>query len=478
MSGLVSRVIIFMVAGVLAGLVTWVVSDLLILPLSAILPGVFSVISNDAGHLSAHEYNTYLLIFASWGTCIALFLTLAESLLTGVRIPVGRLVGISLLVGILAGFIGGHLGMAFFGPLYVSPTRTPVDFLRNVIARGLGWAIIGALAGTAPGWVKWSPRVGRNGFIGGLIGGMIGGATFEILPYLLIGLSSPGIASRLFGFAITGAMIGLFIALVNELLKEAWIRVVIGRNEGKEFLIEKQETRIGRFELSDIPLFGDPSVARTHAILAAAPGGQFTVRDTGESESGVLVNGQRISSEIPVKNGDQIQLGNKLLVFYERLTREPTVATPKDVAPSRPVDSGLPSLADLPKAETTSGVWNPSVRPQTSQASRTIMVGNNTTSPGGTPSRLMTSSGPHAGTTFLLRAGAVIGRDPNADIAIPNDSKASRSHARIVSDISGGYAVEDAGSTNGTFVNGQRISRQSLSVGDTIVIGGTSLRLE
>lgn len=90
----------------------------------------------------------------------------------------------------------------------------------------------------------------------------------------------------------------------------------------------------------------------------------------------------------------------------------------------------------------------------------------------------MTSSGPHAGTTFLLRAGAVIGRDPNADIAIPNDSKASRSHARIVSDISGGYAVEDAGSTNGTFVNGQRISRQSLSVGDTIVIGGTSLRLE
>lgn len=461
MNGLGGRVVFFTIAGLLAGLLTWVVSDLFILPLSALLPRLFSPIGDDAGTLSPREYNTYLLVFAAWGTLIALLLSLADVFLSGTKAQWGRLIGVALLVGVLAGFIGGHLGMAFFGPLHVAPTKTPFDFLRNVIARSLGWAIIGALAGTAPGWAKWSARLGRNGLIGGLIGGLLGGMTFEILPYLLIGLPSPGIASRLFGFAITGAMIGLFVALVNELLKEAWIRVVVGRNEGKEFLIEKQETRIGRFELSDIPLFGDASVARTHAILAAAPGNRFTLRDTGESPSGVLVNGQRISSESPVKNGDQIQLGNKLLVFYERLTKEPTVTAPKDVAPARTVNTGLPSLADLPSA----GVGG-NAQHATRNTQHAI------------PTRLTAASGPHAGAMFVLRPGAVVGRDPNADIPIPNDQKASRSHARIIADGAGGYAVEDMGSTNGTFVNGQRVTRQPLASGDTIIIGGTSLRLE
>src|SRR3712207_8247138 len=48
---------------------------------------------------------------------------------------------------------------------------------------------------------------------------------------------------------------------------QAWFRVLVGRNEGKEYLVDKEETRIGRAELADVPLFGDPRIARTHAIL-------------------------------------------------------------------------------------------------------------------------------------------------------------------------------------------------------------------
>ena len=400
-------------------------------------------------------------MFTAWGGFIGVLLGVADTLLSGMPNQWGKVIGVGLLVGILSGLIGGALGMLLFGPLYVFPAKNPLDFLRNVFARGVGWAIIGAMAGTAPGWRKWSVRVGRNGFIGGLIGGLLGGATFEIIPYLLVGLSSPGIAARLFGFAITGAMIGLFIALVNELFKEAWIRVVVGRNEGKEFLIEKEETRIGRYELSDVPLFGDPSVARTHAIVAAQGGGRFLLRDTGESPTGVLVNGQRIVGEALVRNGDQIQLGGKLLVFYERFTKTPTAAEPKDVAPVRPANNGLPSLADLPQASV----------PNAARSAAEPIVNNSY------PTRLVATGGPYAGMTFSLRPGAVIGRDPNVEIPIPNDAKASRTHARLVSDGIG-FALEDAGSTNGTFVNGQRITRQSLVPGDTIVIGGTSLRLE
>ena len=50
------------------------------------------------------------------------------------------------------------------------------------------------------------------------------------------------------------------------------------------------------------------------------------------------------------------------------------------------------------------------------------------------------------------------------------DSRASRSHARIVVE-GGGYVIEDAGSRHGTFVNGQRIRKQPLRTSDKIEFG-------
>jgi hypothetical protein len=244
----------------------------------------------------------------------------------------------------LAGVVGLQFGMGLFGMLYIERTGNPFSFLINVVARALGWAFIGALAGTADGIRKWSPRVVRNGAIGGLIGGLVGGPfSRSSLPDR--GVRSPGVVSRLFGFVITGAMIGLFIALVQQLLKEAWIRVVLGRNEGKEFLVEKQETRIGRAELSDVPLFGDPNIARTHALLVADGAGRFLLRDVSQSAVGVVVNGERMQGpELQVRNGDQIQVGSKTLVFFERLTKTRTAPAPKDVAgrpQPRPADIGM-----------------------------------------------------------------------------------------------------------------------------------------
>jgi pSer/pThr/pTyr-binding forkhead associated (FHA) protein len=79
--------------------------------------------------------------------------------------------------------------------------------------------------------------------------------------------------------------------------------------------------------------------------------------------------------------------------------------------------------------------------------------------------------------TFALRPGAVIGRDPANEIPLPADTGASRRHARIVQEALS-FAVEDAGSTNGTFVNGQRVSRQALVPGDIVGVGSTQFRVE
>ena len=80
------------------------------------------------------------------------------------------------------------------------------------------------------------------------------------------------------------------------------------------------------------------------------------------------------------------------------------------------------------------------------------------------------------GMSVLLDDELLIGRHADGAGRLADDDEISRSHARISLDRSGFCAIEDLGSTNGTFVNGLRITGpQTLSVGDTIEVGGTTL---
>jgi serine/threonine protein kinase len=68
----------------------------------------------------------------------------------------------------------------------------------------------------------------------------------------------------------------------------------------------------------------------------------------------------------------------------------------------------------------------------------------------------------------------VIGRDSDqAQVVVP-DSRASRAHCRISQEGSG-LAVEDLGSRNGTWLNGERITRMPFRPGDRLRVGGTGL---
>lgn len=81
-------------------------------------------------------------------------------------------------------------------------------------------------------------------------------------------------------------------------------------------------------------------------------------------------------------------------------------------------------------------------------------------------------SGPNEGKEFELSGSTTIGRDSSAGIVI-DDPEASRRHASL--SVEGDtITVEDLGSTNGTFVNGQRISAaQTLTASDKLRIGTT-----
>ncbi len=91
----------------------------------------------------------------------------------------------------------------------------------------------------------------------------------------------------------------------------------------------------------------------------------------------------------------------------------------------------------------------------------------------GSSFRLIVRRGPQPNQIYELTKGVVtLGRDITNDIVI-NDPEVSRHHCRLTQG-GGGYTVEDLGSTNGTFVNGQRLTgARPLQPGDMLGLGET-----
>ncbi|MGY1740426.1 MULTISPECIES: FhaA domain-containing protein [unclassified Blastococcus] len=132
------------------------------------------------------------------------------------------------------------------------------------------------------------------------------------------------------------------------------------------------------------------------------------------------------------------------------------------VAPAAPplAAEGVPPLPPLPgRMATDTGRQHPS-----------SVVGRAGSRPGVT--HVLVVDGP--GTRHELTTGRnVIGRGTDADIRLP-DTGVSRKHVDVVLE-SGVAHCEDLGSTNGTLVNGRRITRQALADGDVIRIGHSVL---
>ena len=91
--------------------------------------------------------------------------------------------------------------------------------------------------------------------------------------------------------------------------------------------------------------------------------------------------------------------------------------------------------------------------------------------------RVETAAGLRSGAAYDLSAGAVLGRGDQADIRL-QDTFASTAHARLAphGDV---VVLEDLGSTNGTYLNGEPLSGpQPLHAGDRIRIGDSEFTFE
>ena len=88
-------------------------------------------------------------------------------------------------------------------------------------------------------------------------------------------------------------------------------------------------------------------------------------------------------------------------------------------------------------------------------------------------------SGKYQGGEFPLTPGKqlIIGRSPELELALVEDM-VSRKHAKLTVTDDGRVSIEDLGSSNGTFVNGEQIARPTrLKDGDRILIGTSILKL-
>jgi hypothetical protein len=231
---------------------------------------------------------------------------------------------VSVLVGCFGGLIGGTIGQVLFGL---------TDLSAFVI---VGWAITGLLIGASVGAfevltslasgqnLRGAVRKVINGVCGGALGGLLGGVFLVLLRGVwgvlfretpLEQLWSPSAI----GFVVLGMCIGLLIGLAQVILKEAWVKVEAGFRAGRELMLTKNETVIGRAEGCDIGLFGAQGVERQHCRIVQREDSYYLCDDN--SPGGTYENDRRSGEPVALRSGDRIRLGSCVLRFGERQKR-------------------------------------------------------------------------------------------------------------------------------------------------------------
>ena len=77
----------------------------------------------------------------------------------------------------------------------------------------------------------------------------------------------------------------------------------------------------------------------------------------------------------------------------------------------------------------------------------------------------------------LEKAIVLIGRQADCDVSLTNSRKISRKHC-CIAQVNNKFVVRDLGSTNGVYLNGHRIQKEStIAVGDDLVIGDVHFKL-
>lgn len=290
----------------------------------AILEPFFAA-AERAGTPEGEESLAVYFMFPAVSGGIGLFLGAIE----GIICRNASRAAISALVGLGIGFVGGcvaifagglvfvlmiQLAVAVSPPIHDGEFPKGIGFLIFMMGRGSAWALAAIAAGIGQGIALRDRKVVVNGIVGAVLGGLLGGMLFDPIS-VMMGSAETATASRGVGFAIIGILVGLFIGLVENWTKSAWLLMRAGPLAGKQFILFRNPTTIGSSPKCDVYLFKDAAIEPRHALIHDR-GGRFEIEDTGSAD-GTYVNGRPISKKI-LEAGDQIVLGKTVLEFELR----------------------------------------------------------------------------------------------------------------------------------------------------------------
>ena len=231
---------------------------------------------------------------------------------------------------------------------------------------------------------------------------------------------------------------------------------VVSLTDGREYAIAGTSLVFGRDATCDVVVPGK-DVSRRHAEIVQTPKGYLIV---DSSTNGTMVNDTRIEGQRLLARADVITIGEEKFRFYAD-----TAATPPP--PSSPPPG---PAASAPEAVSPSPTPAPAAREQLKETFH------------GVPAPVLGN--------FLIRAGALkgqrlniktpvvnIGRADYNDLVLPDES-VSTTHAKLQR-REGVWVLVDLDSTNGTFVDGERIKGEApLAPGATVRFGDVSAVFE
>lgn len=244
----------------------------------------------------------------SWSAIIALFvglfLGIGEGVFYGSKEKAVKYALIGAGISVVAGFISGYFAQMMYAKMIADRAS---DFTAAFV-RGLGWVLMGLGIGLAVSLIK--PEKKRILFcsIGGIVGAFIGGFLFNYVCNII----PNDIVARGIAIIIMGGLIGIGVGLLEQFAKQAWLKVIRGEFEGKEYLVFAGTTSIGNNGKNTIVLFKDKLVAPHHCDIVRE-GSKYVVVDQGSS-LGTVVNGMKTTRHV-LKQGDAIAVGNSVLVF-------------------------------------------------------------------------------------------------------------------------------------------------------------------
>jgi pSer/pThr/pTyr-binding forkhead associated (FHA) protein len=300
-------------------------------------------------------------------------------------------------------------------------------------------------------------------------------------------------------------------------------KLSIEDDEGKTTVVPlaREEMTIGRQEGNTIRLT-ERNVSRRHARLLRQNGAVYIEDLT--SFTGVRINGTRIASPTPLREGDEVQIGDYRIVLRgdgppvtDRATMPsmpavsattttaplatvggavaiPTrasvaamAAQPAAVAAPAPVPAprsrtqtspprAVPAVAARVEAAAVAEAEAVVIEPVDGQPTIPLRALDKTERPAaGAPARLVVVTTDLAGMEIPLdKASLVIGRTEENDVLL-NHRSISRHHAKIVRDGEH-YTIVDLQSANGVRVNGEDYERIELNAGDVIELGHVKIR--